>query len=226
MHELGEELESRAPHASWLPLSNIVDANVIKARQLRSETQAHLIRRGVSTIAKLIQRIAISPLLHVWRRQSTIAALSRLDAHSLEDIGIDRSQIKEAASKAAATPATSVRLGLIDSFRRSRARRTAIQELEGLSDRVLQDIGIPRGQIMLAVDHLLAAKNGTGAAKATGKATGVKHLAQTPPVHDLLRRAGKVKATLTGDLNRLPGFLNQERMESATIEDTREAGAA
>jgi uncharacterized protein YjiS (DUF1127 family) len=38
---------------------------------------------------------------------------------------------------------------------RRHRRRTAIRELQSLSDRLLQDIGLERGQITETVDHLL-----------------------------------------------------------------------
>lgn len=63
--------------------------------------------------------------------------------------------------KAAGASARGVRTastGLAAAYIRERRRRAAIRELQGLSDAILRDIGLSRGNIPLVVEDMLAGK--------------------------------------------------------------------
>ncbi len=122
--------------------------------------------------------------------------LQRLDDRMLDDIGLTRGDIEFVAAQTTGTrgtgaPAASLWTRLMDQVRMAGAQARTARDLAGLSDRMLADIGIERGQIQ-EVALTVAAKSALAGSGLSGRAIKGElrtrsHLASSP-VHDLLRR--------------------------------------
>jgi uncharacterized protein YjiS (DUF1127 family) len=111
-------------------------------------------RGGLAFIGGALIGGALTRFESESRRRDTEWALQALDEAELRDVGIRRDEIPAVAARSAgaqlaksATP-----WGFFRSLHRSWMRRSAIRELESLSDRILYDIGVNRGDIPLVVD--------------------------------------------------------------------------
>lgn len=171
LSELNTELSRLAPDA----MANTTDTQTLinKGRQVRAET----IAATAGQILAVIRRAS--------RRRQTIKQLQSLSDRMLDDIGLSRSRIVEVATLLAARPVTDqphdakpIGETFFAKVRRARLRRATIRELEQLSDRVLSDVGISRGQIPAEVDRILEKRR----AEAPAAPSGVS------PVHALLSR--------------------------------------
>ena len=171
LNELKNELDQSA--RGVLPRPTDIQKLTDKGRQLRAEALAKLPGQGLSAISR------------AWRRRETINQLQSLSDRMLEDIGLNRGQIVEVATRMAADSATDaphraepVALSFLAKVRKARVRRATIRELENLSDRVLSDIGISRGQIPAEVDRILEKRSAQAPVAQSGNS----------PVHALLSR--------------------------------------
>lgn len=122
----------------------------------------HAIRRAE---ARRLQAEAIAHGVHrVWSRLKG-AARRLLDAASKEGNARDqddgaarlpgRASVAEAVRRDRERLARLVRRHVLEPYARWRRRRIAIDHLRAMDDRLLADIGVPRGQIELAVDGKL-----------------------------------------------------------------------
>ena len=118
-----------------------------------------MIRGGSAALAQLVKQALVTPVTRALHRRRTINQLKGLSKQCLKDIGVRRDEIETLAGQLVAEGKPS-RPSLIEKLRRSRARHAAIRELQRLPDRVLADIGLPRGMIAPAVDGLFNAKDG------------------------------------------------------------------
>ncbi len=101
----------------------------------------------------------VSQLATAWRRanarRTTLRQLSHLEGRLLRDIGVEPSTLAEAVNAAVAQRVQakpSLLSRLVTAWRRAQARRTTIQQLSHLEDRVLRDIGLEPGTLVETVD--------------------------------------------------------------------------
>ena len=139
------------PSVRWDQRSVDVLSIVQTARTLRAEFIADHTHRGLKAFGRLS---GLSGLIAALRRRRlqrrTLKALSGLDDRVLSDIGVNRADIEATAAfcceaKAKTAPSLWQRLGAW--LKRERARRLTIRELSAISDAMLADIGISRGDI-------------------------------------------------------------------------------
>ena len=98
--------------------------------------------------AQLVQDLMIAPVVLWNKRRAAYSALNALDNRMLADIGVARAEIAEVVKgmhKSVSYPALSLDL-VAPIAAWNRARQTANQ-LYKLEDRMLQDIGVVRGDI-------------------------------------------------------------------------------
>ncbi len=80
-------------------------------------------------------------------------ALLELDNHMLEDIGLTRYQVYDAyqvtsfGASGLFAPLTNLVVGIVEFVKGWQARRDAYQQLSGLDDHMLEDIGVRRDEI-------------------------------------------------------------------------------
>ncbi len=171
LNELNIELDRRSPAANTRTTGS--QDMIDRGRRLRAEAATGMIRQGFAAISRGL------------RRRQTIKQLHGLSDRMLEDIGVSRDQIAKVATQLAArhsgaTPRRGepVVRTFLAKARRARQRRATIRELEQLSDRVLADIGMSRGDIPAAVDRALETQRAQALAAPSGDS----------PVHTLLSR--------------------------------------
>jgi uncharacterized protein YjiS (DUF1127 family) len=138
-----------------------------------TERELELIRRdrlaaeretGPRAGAGFLAEQVINPILRALRRRSTIAELSRLDDRMLQDIGLTRGSLETVADEMLGygqdrgSAGTRHEGGLMAALRRWRRRQATIRRLAALDDRILQDIGILRGDIAHIVDRAIQAE--------------------------------------------------------------------
>ncbi len=171
LNELNTELDRSAPAPQAVP----TDAQTLdnKGRSPQAKTATSMAIQGFAAITR------------AWRRQRTIKQLNSLNDWMLPDIGLSRGEIAEVATRLVNRPVVTTRhqgKPVVQSFlakaRRVRLRQATIRELEQLSDRILADIGVSRGDIPAAVDRLSEKQRAQAPiAQSSGS-----------PVHELLSR--------------------------------------
>ncbi|MHA1600381.1 MAG: DUF1127 domain-containing protein [Alphaproteobacteria bacterium] len=171
MNELKNELDqvARGVMARPTDIQNLTS----KGRRLQAEAMANMPGQGLTAIGR------------AWRRRQTIKQLQSLSDRMLEDIGLNRGQIVEVATRMAASPTTdtphraepSVQTFLAKVLH-AHQRRATIRELENLPDWVLSDIGVSRGRIPAEVDRILEKQSAQAPAGQSGDS----------PVHELFAR--------------------------------------
>lgn len=132
------------------------------ARQLRSETIVGLLAGAASALATWTGLAALGSTIdkavaRPVRRRSTVRELNRLHDRLLKDIGLERDMIETFVDSLAAKETEPTREGHapVKGLRYWLQRRRSIHELEGLDDRLLEDIGIERSGIPAAVDRAM-----------------------------------------------------------------------
>jgi len=201
LNELNTELDRLAPA---LARATDVQTLVNRGRRLRAEAATGMIRQGLAAIARIA------------RRRRTIKQLQNLSDRMLADIGLSRDQIVEVATLLATDPAVATShqakpagQSFLAKARRARLRRATIRELEQLSDRVLADIGMSRGDIPAAVDRILKKQRAQASATQSGGS----------PVHELLSRIeGAVRPLRQWHLSRMAAG-QIARLDNATLAD-------
>ena len=139
------------PSVRWDQRSVDVLSVVQTARTLRAEFIADHTHRGLKAFASLSGLSGLVAALRCRRQQRrTLKALGELDDRMLSDIGVNRADIEATAAfccetKTDAAPSLWQRLGAW--VKRERARRHTVRELSAISDTMLADIGISRGDI-------------------------------------------------------------------------------
>jgi len=102
----------------------------------------------VAAFAELVDNLLVAPVVLWNKRRVAYSALNALDNRMLADIGLSRAEIADVVKgmhKAVSYPALSLDL-VAPIAAWNRARQTANQ-LYKLEDRMLQDIGVVRGDI-------------------------------------------------------------------------------
>lgn len=222
LSDLNTELDRLAPA---LARSTDIQTLVNRGRRLRAEALADLAKQGFAMVGRTARgtgrrtasiALAGSFLARAWRRRRTVKQLQSLSDRMLDDIGLRRDQIDGVATMLAARPvagaphsSTSIARTLLAKARRSRLRRATIRELEQLSDRVLSDIGMSRGQIPAAVERILEKQSAQAPVAPTGDS----------PVHELLSGLeGAVRPLRQWHLSRLAAG-QIARLGNATLAD-------
>jgi uncharacterized protein YjiS (DUF1127 family) len=212
--ELEIALKTQAPRAAQDRTPEL-QAAILEARRLQNQTLAQMIHaayRGIAAFAGTLNAIIVTPLRTESLRRRTIEELNRLDARLLRDIGLERIDIEavaaDLAEKSSPQPAwISVMRDkwaeLAGWIETARMRRRTIRSLEAQSDKVLEDIGIPRGQIEAAVHRLI----GVQAARDEGQTQAAKardHGLRAQALADL----GYVK----GDIDWVPEVVAERKL--------------
>jgi len=128
-----------------------------EAREMRARVLNEMLATGLRRVGAALGLPALAGRLaqhRLYRR--TLNELSRLDARSLQDIGINRGEIVRTAREAAgltaeARPGLFARLGQV--MTDARQRRRAAQDLAQLDRRLLLDIGVEPDGIEHYVDE-------------------------------------------------------------------------
>lgn len=111
--------------------------------------RARAIRRGFGQLLEGLKGLArLGRRWHV--RRTAYADLMAMDQHQLDDIGLARSEIHDAVYGRQVANGEALARGLMALGRRLaewRRRQVARQELQGLDDHMLNDIGLNRGDI-------------------------------------------------------------------------------
>ena len=104
---------------------------------------------GLTEIAWMVRHKVILPLRQRIQSRRAVAELHALNDRALRDIGIERGQIETLvdAIKIDVPSAPRPVVGPIAALRRWIVRRRAINELQALDDRMLEDIGLVRAHI-------------------------------------------------------------------------------
>ena len=104
---------------------------------------------GLAGLAWFLRYKVLAPIRRGLRVRHVAADLNRLDAHLLDDIGVERALIGVVAGKLVGRIQVPPRpsTGLAQSARDWLAHRRTVQVLERLDDRMLEDIGIERAEI-------------------------------------------------------------------------------
>ena len=178
--EMNEALRRQASYGLWLPAANV-----------------NLPRAGL-----------LETLVRAMRRRHTANLLRQLDSRLLDDIGITRGEIDQAAARAAAkavvregAPAmprmaalaqlpAAILAGLTKAWR----RQAAIMALERLPNHTLTDIGIDRGRIVETVDAMMAQGTATPAPARTQSTKAASAKAATAEPVEIAAPAQQVAA--------------------------------
>ena len=102
---------------------------------------------GAANLGRGAAAWVVRSLRELIDRRRTAAALSGLDNHLLADIGIRREDIDVVAASVARRDRPRPAAGPLRWLADWQRRRRTVQELELLSDRILQDIGLTRADI-------------------------------------------------------------------------------
>ena len=159
----------RAARESDVWTSGSAAPAIERARRQQSETVFDLLAQGtaevatwtgLSALASIVDSTILRPLRRALRRRAAAIELRRLDDHMLRDIGIDRAAVEGYVEALYADDLEPRRTdGQPKSgIGRWLKRRSAIAELEALSDHQLEDIGLLRAEIPTAVDAAIAQK--------------------------------------------------------------------
>jgi len=158
----------------WDQRSVDVLSVVQTARTLRAEFIADHLHSGLETFGRWSGLSALfAALRRRFQHRRTLKALGQLDDRLLSDIGISRAEIAAAAAlccKEEAVAKPSAWNKLAGWLRREAARRRTVSELSAMSDEMLADIGIDRGDIpavaaALAADQAVVARDENAAAE-------------------------------------------------------------
>ena len=104
---------------------------------------------GLAEIGWVLRHKIAAPVLRAIRVRRAIRDLESMSDILLRDIGIDRNRIEGTVMGVASESANAMRpaFGPFAALRRWLIQRRTINELSGLNDRVLEDIGIVRSEI-------------------------------------------------------------------------------
>jgi len=104
---------------------------------------------GLAEIAWMVRHWVILPLRQRSQARRAIDQLHALNDHALRDIGIERGEIETIADRIEADTPPDPRpvVGPFAALRRRITRRRAINQLQALDDRMLEDIGLVRAHI-------------------------------------------------------------------------------
>ena len=153
-------------------------------------------------------------------RARLLGELERLDDRMLADIGLARYDLREHVRQMRVEPKPSLVRRAWRAFKEARARRATARQLYALSDAVLADIGIERGQIRAYAAGELDIDRGAR------KSHVVKRLATSlrqwnlsrQAVSDMVRIDAKLMADIgyvKGDVDWVPEVLANRRLEAA-----------
>lgn len=224
--DLDKVQKARPEDIALAPITNYYEAQQL-ARQLQSEVLAQMLGTAWRAIARLTRQLVGNSLLRVLRQRRTVSELNQLDNRLLADIGLDRGEIETVAEQLAAKayPSTPLRLPLAGTLSLAWKRHAAIRELRRLPDYVLNDIGVPRAEIVPTVVRLMA------------KTAEAPEAQDAHPVHDMLGKVGaaglrataghREAAALPGDfVEKLNRLAKRNGQAQAANENSRQVGAA
>lgn len=131
-----------------------VQAVLAAARKLRAETAVRYLRNGGRFLIEVIGGL-FRGLVTLMRQRAAIRELQQLDDHVLADIGLSRSQISAAATGRLPHPHLLQDAGrIVSRFAHRLADRERLNHandyLRRMDDRLLDDIGLTRGERRLA----------------------------------------------------------------------------
>lgn len=151
-----------SPAVRWDQRSVDVLSVVQTARTLRAEFIADHLHSGLEGFGRWSGLSALFATLRLrLQRRRTLMALGQLDDRLLSDIGISRAEIAATAAfccTETAEPTPSAWQRLAGWLSRQRSRRQTVRELSALSDEMLADIGIARGEIPAVVTAMFDAQ--------------------------------------------------------------------
>ena len=152
----------QSARAARQPNSASADQFVQKARALQSDFAAEAVGHGLkasglATLGSWLYATFVSPITDAMNRRRTVQQLSRLDDHLLADIGLERGLVENFGEELSARTVASHRAveGPVTRLRRWLHRRRSVNELRGLSNRMLDDIGIQPGDIESVIEKAM-----------------------------------------------------------------------
>lgn len=139
----------------------------VAAREDRNDGFGRMIGKTVGTIARAtgvadlvaaIDRLVLTPVRNGMTRRQTMSQLRRMDDRMLRDIGVERGTLYGLSEdlQQANVIETPARGGIFAWAARQLRRRSTLHELQGLDDRMLEDIGLTRGSLGTSVDTIIA----------------------------------------------------------------------
>lgn len=182
---------------------------------------------GIIDAARAVLNSLLTRIEDRMERARILNGLERLDDRMLADIGLQRSDLADyVAQMQVKTPPSFLRRVWRD-MKAAAIRRATARELRALSDAVLTDIGIERGQIDAYVaGELDGGSTATGAARREAKASLVGKL--TRPLRqwnlsrhaasDMVRIDGELMSDIgyvKGDVDWVPEVLAKRRLDAA-----------
>jgi len=169
MAELQNETRVTGRPLTWQVSPEDLQNLIARAQAERAKTLGEMGSRalnflwqgsGLAAATAFLNRFAVKPLLRGLRQAHARRSLSQLDDRLLLDIGIRRDQICEVVAKTGQNGADPVgpSMGLRVWLAMMLDRRRTIRQLESLSNRMLEDIGIERADIREIAAQRVAAK--------------------------------------------------------------------